>query len=385
MKIKEVIKIDTIIQKTNLLFGDPEASPEINSRYPYRLLYQKDGIYTAYYFSVPIFCDRTQSTAPLRFAPHGNGAYLDGVRSGITLGEDICMENPSGKCRISMPSGYRYESDGVICYEGVEVYPTLNGVACLVRLGEERKYVMRVSTDASVSFVKHNRKCFCTMLSDIVPHLNISCVGAFDGARKRVSPACIQYRKTGEREYEVAVLTDAPEAEYLFFEINLHTPKLFLDTTVESKNPDMNNAFGTAAFIGQSRDFGEQWLYCRPLSVSFGGLKGAIVKKAVFYIPKLDSGNTPLAAYPLGARFCSFTSNWNNKKSPTYNYVQSEIKKGYHVIDLSEIMVKNEEISKLDEGWVLKTAPESDGFCAISTADSFFAPQILEVVFERNN
>lgn len=295
------------------------------------------------------------------------------------------MENPKGSCRVSMPSGYRYESDEVISYDGVRVYPTLNGVACLARLGSERKFSARISTDAPISHVRQNQKCFCTMLSDIEPHLSLSCIGSLDRQRRLISPAYIQYRAIKEKEFEVSVRTDTPEAEYLFFEINLHAPKLLLDTTVESGNPDTNNAFGGTAFVGKTREFGEQWVYCRPLSVSFGGLKNTIVRKAVLYIPKLDEGEDLLAAHRLTVRFCSFASNWNNKKPSAYNYIPSEITNGYHRLDLSGIMIKNDEISKLDEGWVLKTAPQCDGVCAIATADSFFAPQILEVRFEKKD
>ena len=46
----------------------------------------------------------------------------------------------------------------------------------------------------------------------------------------------------------------------------MYERKLFLDTTVESKNIDVNNAFGSIAFIGNTDIFGEQWLYSRPVS-----------------------------------------------------------------------------------------------------------------------
>ncbi len=356
----------------------------MNARYPYRLLYQKDGIYSAYYFSVPIYNRTADTLVSPHFSEKEGGAEFLGSNAKITLGEDILMENPKGKCRISMPSGYRYESDELISYDGIELYPTLNGVACIAKAEEKRKHTFRISTDAPLSHVSGNQKCFCTMLSAIEPHLSISCIGSLDKERELISPAYIQYRRIEADEFEVSVCTDSPNAEYLFFEMNLHTPKLFLDTTVETRYPDKNNAFGTVAFIGETQEFGEERLFCRPLLMSLGGLRDADIESAAMYIPKLDGGSSLLAAHRLTARFCSFASNWNNQKPSAYKYVSSEIKNGYHRIDVTNIIIKNREISKYAEGWMLRVSPERKGLCVISTADSFFAPQILEITFRKN-
>lgn len=308
-----------------------------------------------------------------------------GSNAKITLSDDdIRLENSRGVCRISVPSGYRYKNEEVIRYNGVEVIPTLNGIALIAEAGEGKRYTMRISTDAPLSHVSNNQKCFCTMLTAIEPHLVVSCVGALDGKRELISPAYIQYRTVEKNEFEISVCADSPKTKYLLFEINLHASKLFLDTTVESKDPESNNAFGGTAFIGETGEFGEQILYCRPLLASLGGLKDANIKSAVFYIPKLDTGKALLSAHRLTVRFCSFASNWSNRKPAAYKYVISEIKNGYHTLDLSDMLLKNGAISSSAEGFMLKTPPDQKGFCAISAADSFLFPQMLEITFKKN-
>ena len=59
----------------------------------------------------------------------------------------------------------------------------------------------------------------------------------------------------------------------------------------------------------------------------------------------------------------------------------SEIISGYHKIDIVSLITQNQRLLTTSEGWIIKSAVKNSGFSAISTGDSFYAPQILEVTF----
>ena len=77
----------------------------------------------------------------------------------------------------------------------------------------------------------------------------------------------------------------------MLFEANLYESKQIQDTTVESANPEVNNAFGGTAFIGNTTEFGEQWLYSRPDYSKFSELTDRQIIKAVLHMPKLNRSN----------------------------------------------------------------------------------------------
>ena len=182
-------------------------------------------------------------------------------------------------------------------------------------------------------------------------------------------------------EYELSVSTKDPKAQIVLFEVNLQEEKLIHDTTVESKNPEMNNSFGGAAFLGNTMDFGEQWLCARPDYSKMDDLLEHSIQNAVLYVPTFDQNEALLYLFGLENRFCSFGSNWNNKKPATNMCGISHRIKGYHKIDVTEMMVEFNSLSIRSEGWILKKASKSGEFSVISTGDSYYAPQILEVHF----
>ena len=84
----------------------------------------------------------------------------------------------------------------------------------------------------------------------------------------------------------LSLVSCCSDAECILFEINLYERKLFLDTTVESKNIGVNNAFGSIAFVGDTEQFGEQWLYSRPAFSLISELYEKSLNYAVLHIPK---------------------------------------------------------------------------------------------------
>ena len=348
----------------------------------YRLVsHEENGSKTAYYFSVPIYNERDRKLLNLEFQNHGHSAALLGSNANIVLGSLLLIENCQDSCQLSMPNGYHFKDEHCVCYQGAEVFPTTNGVAIQVDLNEERLYRFRLKTGKSFYQIRSNNKYFALMSEKFKPFVTVSCIGSLYQNGELFAPAEMKYQKINDREYEVTVFSNSVYAKQILFEINLQENKLFQDTTVESKNPKQNNAFGGTAFIGNSNTFGEQWLYARPDFSILNDLLGKSIQKAYLYIPILHRNDMNLMTVGLSTRFCSFGSTWDNKKAGSQKTNLSEVNSGYHKIDVTDMITHNQRLLTAAEGWIIKSAVKNSGYSVVSTGDSFYAPQILEVIF----
>ena len=161
-------------------------------------------------------------------------------------------------------------------------------------------------------------------------------------------------------------------------EINLQESKLFQDTTVESVHPTTNNAFGGISFLGQSKMFGEQWLYSRLELANLSQLQNRKIIKSILHIPQLGNNACPITLHKITKRFCSFGSNWENKIPIQESIAASYESNGYYHLDLTRLLGN---FSKKSENFVLR-GDSSKKPVIIPTGDSFYAPQILEVKYQ---
>ena len=183
------------------------------------------------------------------------------------------------------------------CGTGREtLYPAANGVAYKVRCSSDAPYRLRVSVGRPFLQIRENRKCFALMREEFQPYLSVSSIGAVNAGGQVIAPAELAYEKASDREYILYIKPCCASAAYVMFEVNLYEPKLFQDTTVESENPGMNNAFGGIAFLGNTRMYGEQWLYTRPDFSKMPEMLDRPVRKAVWHLPKLGGADVRLTA-----------------------------------------------------------------------------------------
>ena len=375
--------MNSILNEISTLRKGKSVIVDRSNKNRYRLVtHEGDGSKTAYYFGVPIYNETFRKLLNLKFHNRGNTSNLKGSNSNIVLGNSVLLENYQGSCQVTMPKGYRFQHEQCVSYQGVEVFPTTNGIAMKVALDSDRKYCFRLKTGRPFYQIRSNNKYFALMSEKFKPFVTVSCIGSLYQSGELFAPAEIKYQKINDNEYEVIVFSNSSYAKQLLFEINLQEAKLFQDTTVESKNPKQNNAFGGTAFIGNSNAFGEQWLYARPDFSIFNDLLGKSISKAYLYIPILHRNDMKLMTVGLTTRFCSFGSTWNNKKPGSQKTNLSEIVSGYHKIDITNMITQNQRLLTASEGWIIKSAVKNSGFSAISTGDGFYAPQILEVTFQ---
>lgn len=349
----------------------------------YRLVSnEENGTKTAYYFSVPIYSEDERKLLNLKFQNHGHSATLHGSNANVVLSNSVLIENRQGYCQLSMPNGYEFKDEQCICYQGLEVYPTANGVVMCADLDGEQQYRFRIKTDKPFCQIRSNNKYFAVMGEKFKPFVTVSCIGSLYHSGELFAPAEIKHQKINDKEYELIVFSNTSYAKSVLFEVNLQENKLFQDTTVESKNPKQNNAFGGTAFVGNSNTFGEQWLYARPDFSILNDLLEKSIQKAYLYIPILHRNDMKLMTVGLSTRFCSFGSTWDNKKAGTQKMNSSEIVYRYHKIDVTDMITRDQRLLASSEGWIIKSAVKNSGFSVVSTGDSFYAPQILEVNFK---
>ncbi|MBR2453762.1 MAG: hypothetical protein IKB35_02045, partial [Clostridia bacterium] len=164
--------------------------------------------------------------------------------------------------------------------------------------------------------VRSNEKCVALMAERFKPYVSVSAIGTVNESGNVVAPAVIKWKSISGGKYLISISSSLDNGEFVMFECNLYAPKLFQDTTVESNNPSVNNAFGSSAFIGRTELFGEQWLYMRPAEKIFKDLKDKTIKSVAVHFPVLGRCEVPIYVFGIERRFCSFGSNWENKVRP---------------------------------------------------------------------
>ena len=340
---------------------------------------ESNGTKTAYYFTSPIYHFRTRKAVDLTFHAKGEVAYATGSNANITLSGNIRMENSEGSCVISLPDRISHISEKEVLCKNKRMYPTTNGVAIHSPCASENTDTFTIEISKPFLEVRANDQYFALMSERFRPFVSISCIGTMDTNRNVISPARISYQKISDRKYAISVAPCSPLGKSVLIEANLYEPKLFQDTTVESKNAMANNAFGGVGFIGTTKEFGEQWLYSRPDFTKMQELNDKKILRAIIHLPKLNTGAVEFTASKAAARFCSFGSTWENKTGEASSFADSQITDHYIDIHLTSVLSDKQGRLSRGEGFILKAKKKDSGFSVIATGDNYYAPPILEI------
>ena len=349
-----------------------------NNRYRVVVL-EPDGSKTAYYFSAPIYNTRTRRAVDMKFYPEGENICYTGSSAKITIADNIKMENADGSCTISILNSPTHVSDYEISCGDEHIYPTTNGLAIKSDCSDGNPYTFSIEVSKSFLEVRANDKYFALMSEQFRPFIAVSCIGTTDACGNIISPAKLTYQKISDRKYTISISPCSSLGKSVLFEANLYEPKLFQDTTVESKNPKTNNAFGSIGFIGNTKELGEQWLYSRPDYSKILELNDKKIMRAILHLPKLNSGAIELTTSKVTARFCSFGSTWDNKVAETSSLADSQIADNYIDLNLLSVLTDKQNRLSRGEGFILKAKTKNIGFAVIATGDNYFTPQILEI------
>lgn len=340
---------------------------------------EPDSSRTAYCFGTPIYNKNTKRLVKLSFDETSDGFYHIGSSAEVKVSErEIVMKNTEGVLRIHGLCNFRlYE--GRILFPGGEIAPTLNGIAVKMAPVKENKISLILTASIPFMETRANSKYFAFMSEKFRPFSTLSAIGLLGSGGNLTSPIQIKCQKINSKSYSVTLSTFSQIRNPIWFEINMYEPKLFQDTTVESKKAKENNAFGGIAFIGETEAFGETWLYTRP---DFTKISYLLEKKARYvklHLPVYNIGSATLSAYRTAARFCSFGSNWNNKIELSKKMIDTAVGNQYQTLDLTDSVInpKNHSIRTTD-GFILRIK-EQKKLAVVSTGDSYINPQILEI------
>ena len=369
-----------ILESIKELRGNRPLFPDQKNANRYKVVgLEEDGSKTAYCFAVPIYTANGR-LLDLQFRRCGSGYRADGSNCEIIAGDGFTMKSADGTCRIDPENGFHvdYAGRSVLHGNGCDAAPTANGLVLKARC-ENGAYRFRFTVDQEFWEARGNGKYFSLMREEFCPAVTISCIGSADESGGIIAPAFLESSAESAGRYFISVVPQSPYAKSVVFEINRYEQKLFQDTTVESKNADVNNVYGGTAFVGETAAFGEQWLYTRPDFSKLPELAGRLIDSVVLHMNRFNSG-PELCAFRVERRFCSFGSTWNSRIGDAGKFADA-VKGGYRLnFDLTDLAVdRRTGRLRQPDGFIIKAKSRGSGFSVVSTGDSFYAPQILEI------
>lgn len=340
------------------------------------IINEKSGEKSAYCFNTPIYELMNKRLIKPKFEKFSEGYIHHGTNSYIKLIKNqIYMSSVHGNATIILDNrDFVLNKDGELIGDNLKVIPVINGIK--INASNNSKIKFKLIKDNFAYEKRTNRKYFAFMIDKAKPLLSISGLYSFNQNPNEVKPVYIDFDES-DNEYIFYISSDG--SNELNFEINMYEEKLIYDTTVESEHPDENNAYGSVAFIGRTKNFGDQWLYARPDFEKISELCHHQILNVNLYIPQYNNEDGGMLIYIPERRFCSFGSTWNNK-IPIYEKVGKTNRIGkYQVADITKAAVDNESNKLLNKtGIVLRS--ESKVY-AIATADNYCTPQIMEIKY----
>ena len=259
------------------------------------------------------------------------------------------------------------------------VHPTLNGMKYTVNAN---KFVFRMKVNIAFD-LRVNDRTITIIKDEFVPILTVSCLGAYGVKNEFLGIAQIIYKKVPDG-FECTVFSPFAETKKIEFEVNAFEEKMFLDTTVESKNVYMNNVYGSLAVIGRSNQFGEQILYTKLLSNEFLDLSPNRIKSIKLYYSKYVDSSGQLILCQLASNFCSLGATWNNKIETNLGTLYAHHIGPYFCIDITDVIVENSFSFISGFPYILKANTESNSLIPINTGDSYVASPFVCVDYYDN-
>lgn len=369
----------SVLKEVQALRGGDDFLIDARNSNRYRVTVKEPLGHTAYCFSTPIYNIHTRKIVHTAFEKTEKGYSFQGTNGSISIHQNRCVfEARDGRVVLTLREEPTVQGHECKPKSAVSVSPTLNGMRFSVN-GHSLQLVLRSETKQEG--IRFHSTCFSVMKEKFKPFLSVAGLYARDGMGN-VSPIQMEYLDKGEQVYELS-LSHALENAVFFFEVNLYEPKLFQDTTVESLHPDANNAYGAVGFIGRTEELGEQWLYSRPDFGKISDLTSEKIAKVLLHIPVLNESTDRIDVYTPEKRFCSFGSTWNKKIHPTAMAATSARRGKYLTVDVTAMFTSHEGRTLVyNEGLILRKPKGNTDFIAISTGDSYSAPQILEIQFK---
>lgn len=375
--LKPQKKLETILQFRN--YSDFNIGEENDNRFCVTVN-EKDGSKTGYYFSTPIYNEFSRKIVDNEFTAVKDGFIAEGSNSTIKIFDSIQLESRNVFCKIPLDRNVTSSTPIELSLENDRIFLTTNGVLYVADISNKSDFSFELFTNKEFFTTRSNDQCLVLLEDVFTPFISISCLGSLQTSNYNIEPASIEYTKTNNKGYSVRISPYDNRSKYVLFEINIYEQKSIQDTTVESSNPQKNNAYGGLAFVGNSKTYGEQWLYSKIDYYALREIADKKVKKAILHLPKHNCNFYGINVFSLKTRFCSFGSNWENKIESS-NFIGFATDHGNYIdIDITKVLLNAQNHDAMfSEGILLKPKHLNNGYTVISTGDNYFKPQIIEV------
>ena len=361
------------------LLCDISTKSKIMNRYG--LISKSDNNMKAYYFSVPILSQTTKKIVNSKIEKRDGVYYYNGSNCEVKIYNDrimLCKGKEIIFLHFNAQKNIVLSEDGsYLKAEDIIFFPTFNGIIIKQR-GNKAKIKMESTTQKDV---KNNSKNFAFMQSKFEPVVTFNAMFAENRYRDTFYNIMLHSNKITDNLYELELIASNENAFQLTYDINMYEPKLIQDTTVESKNPCENNAYGNISFLGKSSCLGIQFLYSRVDMEKMDLPTNIQILNVKIHIPYYTiNGNDFRISVPV-KRFCSFGSNWNNKIPYSNDVLLGIRNNGYITFDISKYVISKTGKWNPNEGFVIQS--RGDHFSIIGTGDNYYTPQIIEITFKK--
>ena len=294
----------------------------------YRMqVWEDDGSLTAYYFSCPIYDLENRRLLSFVISQGEDGFVAKGINSQISYCKNkivIKQFNDEFVIEFDKQSNLSLCDESqlglqrkAVSYGKFRAIPANNGFAIEGDKGAETEFLIRVPR--IYEKIMENDGYITFMKDEFMPHLGISALWCKD-ENSNIVPPRLKYSKISDTIYRVSIELYSCVADEKFsfsLEINVYASKFIFDTTIDSANPDKNNAYGGVAYLGYTKQYGEQWLYSRLNPSLLIDLSYFSVSEANLLLPIFgSSGNIVLETHKMTTTWCSFGSTWNTKIVP---------------------------------------------------------------------
>lgn len=356
-----------------------EILPEQN---PYAVsVKEMDGSTTRYFFSIPI---RQKRGCLIRqFWKRLNERWVYKSISGEILvhGRILQMTKSGEKCNFVFPDEELSGDREKIIRNYSDLLPTPNGIAIKTRLGQGREYHLIFENDSNKFSICKSDKCVSFFAREKIPFVIVSGVCFTDSEKTSVGAVEIAVKKSGEDKYQLTIKPKTPVGNSMYIDIAFYQPTLFRDATIESRHPKQKNLYASAAYLGTTVPYGEQWL-CSELNASLISPYRTIpMKSAAWHIPCHGTLNTEMHLFPVSESTEIEGIGWNSKPELSESIIGFQLRQGYVSFPLTkELTDPSTHFLQKDFKAILKTPPGKK-LVTVSTADSNYAPQILEITY----
>lgn len=394
VKEYEIVDDYTIRNKVNqdlFVFSYP-----IRSKYTNRLINpefypneDKNSGYKAKLYSCEISLPNSIAKNPIQFV--SNAGSLD-----VLIHDETSKQ--AKKTQIKNIFG---EKINAVSYSGafdgsadLIIYSGNNGIAIEIHIDNLDKvradsFDFNISTNSNNNFIYENREYYSALMyKKRTPYFLIQSMFSYNSKGIMLNSSSINTFDFKNYTFSIDISKLKAEAKFQNLVIPItfeyYCAKAVFDTVAYSKKENANIVYSSYIFLGNSNEFGEEYLYLRLDNKQFSKLVNSKNIKADLYIKRLNFNNNNNAIFnvlKMDTEWCSFETTWKSKKKPsTFLFDLNNVMCDYYKLNVSSLALNiNAYPSKEEAGILIKREEGTKGYQILASADNMFFPYVIHL------